>query len=114
MLQKINQNQSIEGNEMIREDTSITDKNQQSRQYINEKQTKPYGFVIKNVLYHNSTCFTYSFIVFVKHRQGLLVDPKTENLIESCGQYGESYIKVYNPQKKKVYSRKHLPSYIFG
>lgn len=47
-------------------------------------------------------------------RQGLLWDPKTGNLIESCGLYDRSRIEVYNVGRKKVYSRKALPSTVFG
>ena len=41
-------------------------------------------------------------------------DPKTGNVIESCGRYGSSYITIYSTDKKKVYLRKSLPKYVFG
>ena len=47
-------------------------------------------------------------------RQGLVFDPKTGNVIESCGRYGSSYITIYSTDKKKVYLRKSLPKYVFG
>ena len=50
----------------------------------------------------------------IDFRQGLVIDPKTGNVIESCGRYGSSYITIYSTDKKKVYLRKSLPKYVFG
>ena len=59
MLEVINkfQNQK-EDNHIVSEDVSLKSESQQPVFYFNEKLTKPYGFLIQNVFYHNETCFT--------------------------------------------------------
>lgn len=82
--------------------------------FYHESVTREKGYVIDQVFYHNTSCFTYVDSLILTFSQGLLVDPNTGNIVESCGKYGSSYITVYNPEKKKVYSRKSLPRHVFG
>ena len=92
--------------------TKVADK--KAAGFYHESVTREKGYVIDQVFYHNTSCFTYVGSLILTFSQGLLVDPKSGNIVESCGKYGSSYITVYNPEKKKVYSRKSLPRYVFG
>ena len=50
----------------------------------------------------------------MKRRQGLVYDAEEDRFVESCGQYGESFIQMYSLKQRKVFSRVHLPGDVFG
>ena len=77
-------------------------------------ETRNAGYGIKEVLYHNSSCFTLGSMGLLTSRQGLVYDAEQERFIESCGQYGESLIQMYSLKQRKVFSRVHLPKEVFG
>lgn len=85
-----------------------------SPSYLLFSETRNAGYGIKEVLYHNSSCFTFGSMEWFLSRQGLVYDAKKERFIESCGQYGESLIQMYSLKQKKVFSRVHLPREVFG
>ena len=85
-----------------------------SPSYLLFSETRNAGYGIKEVLYHNSSCFTFGSMKWFLSRQGLVYDAEKERFIESCGQYGESLIQMYSLKQKKVFSRVHLPREVFG
>ena len=82
--------------------------------YIKLEQTEKDGYGIKEILYHNASCFTYYLIFLLNGRQGLIYNSKLKRFYESCGQYQQSLIQMYSLEEKKVYSRVHLPASVFG
>ena len=82
--------------------------------YIKLEQTEKDGYGIKEILYHNASCFTYNLSFPLNSRQGIIYNSKLKRFYESCGQYQKSLIQMYSLEEKKVYSRAHLPASVFG